>query len=210
MLILGAKGHASEILDVLHTQNSDLCFFDNVSTDIGNRLFNKYPVFKTREEVLFRFKSDNRFALGVGNPKTRHFLAQMFREWGGELTSVISETALIGSFDVRLGAGLNIMHNVIISNDVNIGEGTLVNAAASIHHNAVVGKYCEISPGARVLGEVELGDFCSIGSNAILLPKIKIGNNVIVGAGAVVTRNIEDNTTVVGIPARIPVNSRNQ
>lgn len=43
----------------------------------------------------------------------------------------------------------------------------------------------------------------SIGSNATILAGITIGENAIVGAGAVVTRDVPDNTTVVGVPARI-------
>ena len=31
---------------------------------------------------------------------------------------------------------------------------------------------------------------------------INIGNNVVIGAGSVVIRNIDDNCTLVGVPAR--------
>jgi acetyltransferase-like isoleucine patch superfamily enzyme len=48
---------------------------------------------------------------------------------------------------------------------------------------------------------VKIGKKCRIGAGATLLPGIKIGNSVIVGAGAVVTRNIEDNQTIIGVPA---------
>lgn len=43
----------------------------------------------------------------------------------------------------------------------------------------------------------------SIGSNATILAGITIGENAIIGAGAVVTRDVPNNTTVVGVPARI-------
>lgn len=42
----------------------------------------------------------------------------------------------------------------------------------------------------------------SIGSNATILPGLTIGKNAIVGAGAVVTKDVPDNVTVVGNPAK--------
>ena len=43
----------------------------------------------------------------------------------------------------------------------------------------------------------------SIGSSATLLCGITIGENAIVGAGSVVTKDVPDNATVAGNPARI-------
>jgi acetyltransferase-like isoleucine patch superfamily enzyme len=43
----------------------------------------------------------------------------------------------------------------------------------------------------------------SIGSGAIIIGGVVIGKNSMVGAGAVVTKDVPDNTTVVGVPARI-------
>ena len=43
----------------------------------------------------------------------------------------------------------------------------------------------------------------SIGSNATLLCGIVVGLGAIVGAGSVVTRDVPDNTIVVGNPARV-------
>ena len=42
----------------------------------------------------------------------------------------------------------------------------------------------------------------TVGSGAVILPGIRVGANAIIGAGAVVTKNVEKNTTAVGVPAR--------
>ncbi len=48
-----------------------------------------------------------------------------------------------------------------------------------------------------------VGAYSSIGANAVILPNVKVGTNVIIGAGAVVTANVEDNSLMVGVPARM-------
>ena len=42
-----------------------------------------------------------------------------------------------------------------------------------------------------------------IGAGAIITMGTEIGKNAIVGAGAVVTKNVPENSTVVGVPAKI-------
>jgi len=203
MLVIGSKGHAIEILQIFEQKNKTekLRFFDNVSSDIPEKLFNKFSILKNFEEAQTIFNSDNKFVLGLGIPNHRRQMAKIFQEMGGELCSVISPFAKIGNYNVNLNKGLNIMTDVIIYNNVQIGEGCLLNTACSIHHDVIIGDYCEISPGARILGRVQMGNNCSIGSNACILPKIKLGNNVTVGAGAVVIKDVPDNTVAMGVPA---------
>jgi acetyltransferase-like isoleucine patch superfamily enzyme len=42
----------------------------------------------------------------------------------------------------------------------------------------------------------------SIGAGAVIVCGVTIGENAMVGAGAVVTKDIPDNVTVVGNPAK--------
>lgn len=42
----------------------------------------------------------------------------------------------------------------------------------------------------------------SIGSGAIIMGGVTIGENSLIGAGSVVTKDVEDNTIVMGIPAK--------
>ncbi|MCJ8166331.1 NeuD/PglB/VioB family sugar acetyltransferase [Pontibacter sp. E15-1] len=203
MVIIGAKGHAKDVLCVLEDNgfSNRLYFYDDVSEDLPSELYGIYTILKTFEDVTEVLKHDPDFIIGVGNPFIRQLMCNKFTTEGGILQSLISRRALIGKHEVTIEPGVNIMANVTISNNVIIGEGTLINAGVLVHHDVRIGKFVEVSPGTVVTGGVTIDDFSIIGSGAILLPKIKIGKNVIIGAGAVVTKSIPNNTRVKGIPA---------
>lgn len=50
---------------------------------------------------------------------------------------------------------------------------------------------------------VTIGNDVWIGGNVTIVPGVTIGNRCVIGAGSVVTRNIPDDTLVVGNPARV-------
>lgn len=206
MLIIGAKGFAKEVLEVLHQNNQlkNLAFYDDVNKDIGDFLFTSFPILKNEAAVKEYFKKFGpEFTIGIGNPYLRDKLSKKFTNLGGVLTSTISNSASIGSYDVIIGKGSNILPGAIFSNSVQLGIGCIVYYNSIITHDCIIGKFVEISPSVTILGRVKIGDYCQIGTNATVLPDISIGKNVIVAAGAVVTKDIPDNCVVVGIPAKI-------
>jgi sugar O-acyltransferase (sialic acid O-acetyltransferase NeuD family) len=206
LIIIGAKGFAKELLQVLDENgdlNDSLCFYDDISPNLPDFLFGKYRIIRTPEELRIYFKNNQpKFILGIGDPLKRKNLSEKIIGLGGKLTSIISKTASIGNLDTQMEEGLSILQFSIIENCVTIGKGSLIHNHSMISHDSQVGEFCEISPGAKLLGDVQIGNYCQIGSNAVILPRIKIGNHVRVGAGAVVTKNLPDDLTVVGIPAR--------
>jgi len=206
MLIVGAKGFAKEVLEVLY-QNGDtenLVFYDDISNDLPDLLFGKFNILKSIEQAQAYFSAtENRFTLGVGNPILRKNLYEKFKIIGGALTSTLSLTGQIGSFDVRIGEGLNMLSNSIISNGVKVGNGCIIYYGATITHDCIINDFVEISPNVTILGSCTIGSYTQLGANSTILPKISIGKNVIVGAGSVVTKNVPDNCLVVGVPAVI-------
>jgi acetyltransferase-like isoleucine patch superfamily enzyme len=84
-------------------------------------------------------------------------------------------------------------------------------------------EYVGWGPGARVLGSTHTGQpidvpiiqtdlvikpvricaWADIGVNAVVMPGITVGRGAIVGAGAVVTRDVEPDSSVAGVPARL-------
>jgi len=205
MVIVGAGGFAKEILQTFSQRNElkDLFFFDNASKDISEKFFDQFLILRTFEEVkdVFQKTGDNRYTLGLGKPMSRYKFNQMFVSIGGTLTSTVSPYAEVGSFGTTLGDGCNILSGTVITNNVVIGKGCLINPLCTISHDSILGDYVELAPGVRVTGNCIIGSYSVLGTNAVVLPGIKIGTNVIVGAGAVVTKDVPDNSMVVGVPA---------
>ena len=78
-----------------------------------------------------------------------------------------------------------------------------------IHKKAIVGKNTIIGTcvtlggkGKGIEGAPIIGDNCYIATGSKILGPVVIGNNVVIGANSVVLSDVEDNATVVGIPAK--------
>ncbi|UFK97092.1 acetyltransferase [Kaistella faecalis] len=204
MLIIGAKGFAKEVLEILHQngQTKNLCFYDDVNDDLPEKLYGQFPVLRTMEEAKTYFtQTSNQFVLGIGSPFLRKKLCDKFESIGGNLSSVISKNAEIGSFGILISTGCNILSGVKISNDVIIGKGTLVYYNSVITHDVKIGEFCEISPSTSILGRADIGNFVSIGAGSVIFPDVVIGSNSVIAAGAIVRNNIPANVMVAGIPA---------
>jgi acetyltransferase-like isoleucine patch superfamily enzyme len=59
-----------------------------------------------------------------------------------------------------------------------------------------------LNPTVNISGGVELGDGVLVGTGAQVLQYLKIGDGAQIGAGAVVNKNVNPDTTVVGVPAK--------
>lgn len=206
MIIIGAKGFAKEVLEILHQLNDldNLVFYDDVNNDAPDILFGRFPVLKSIFEAENYLNTiDSRFTIGIGNPILRKKLFDKFTSMGGEFVSTISSFSSIGSYDVEIGNGSNILSGSIFSNSTKIGIGCIVYYNSIITHDCILGDFVEISPNVTLLGNVKIGSYSQIGANSTVLPKITIGKNVIIGAGSIVTKDIPDNCVAYGSPARI-------
>lgn len=206
MIIIGAKGFAKEVLEVLHQLNDldNLVFYDDVNFDMPEILYDRFPILKSMSEAQMYFNTiDNRFTIGIGNPILRKKLYDKFTAIGGKFFSTISSSSSIGSYDVEIGIGSNVLSGAIFSNSTKIGMGCIIYYNVIITHDCKVGDFVELSPNVILLGNVEVGSYSHVGSNATILPNIKIGKNVIIGAGALVTKDIPDNCVALGTPAKV-------
>lgn len=206
MLIVGAKGFAKEVLEVLWQidENHEYVFYDDVNKDIPDYLFNKFRILKSELEVKDVFGNQSfDFTIGIGGPKLRKMLYSKFIASGGVFKSTISPYSIIGKFGNIIGEGVNIMSGTIITSDVRIEKGVLINLNCTIGHDCYIGEFVEISPNCNISGNCTIGSYSVLGTNAVVLPKVTIGENVIIGAGAVVTKDIPSNSLAVGIPAKV-------
>ena len=105
MLIVGAKGFAKEVLEVLYQLNDieNVVFYDDVSEDLPKQLYERFDILRNAEEVKEYFQNvDNRFTLGIGGPVLRKKMFDKFTDLGGVFTSTISPKANIGHFGTKI------------------------------------------------------------------------------------------------------------
>ena len=60
-----------------------------------------------------------------------------------------------------------------------------------------------LTPSTRGKRNPEFGDHVTIMPNTVVAGGIAVGNHVTIGAGSVILKDVPDNCTVVGNPARI-------
>ena len=86
-------------------------------------------------------------------------------------------------FYIGHGVGVIINYNAIIGNNVNVSQFTTIGIKD--------GKCATI------------GDNVYIGPSVCIVGGVTIGNNSAIGAGAVVTKDVPENVTFVGVPAKV-------
>lgn len=119
----------------------------------------------------------------------------------------IGDNTRIGTF-VEIQKGVKIGNRCRIQSHSFICEGVTIEDEVFIGHGVtfVNDKNPSVLSAENKTWKMEkitVKKGASIGSGAIIIGGIVIGKNSMVGAGAVVTKDVLDNTTVVGIPARV-------
>ena len=101
----------------------------------------------------------------------------------------------------RIGKNLFIDHGM----GVVIGETSEIGNNVTIYHNVTLGG---ISPSINsndqrnIKRHPTLMDNVVVGSGAQILGPVVVGKNAKIGANAVVTKNVDENSVMVGIPAK--------
>ena len=107
----------------------------------------------------------------------------------------------------RLFTGIEIHPGAKIGNKVFIdhGMGVVIGETAEIGNNCLLYQGVTLGGTGKSHGKRHptLMENVVIGAGAKVLGSIVIGSNTRIGAGSVVVRNVEANSTVVGVPGRV-------
>lgn len=204
-IVLGAGGHAKVLVDILQEMGQEiLAICDTDFLKEGTRLLG-VSVYGSEEFVL-RQKPERIFLVNglgsIGNGKDRTDLFLRFKQQGYTFAKIVSPHACV-SRNAEIDEGTCVFQGAIIQAGSRVGKNVIVNTRASIDHDCAIADHCHIAPGVTLSGNVTIGEGAHIGCGATIIQGIRVGKRSLVAAGSIVVRNVEEETIVMGIPARV-------
>ncbi|MDD4781080.1 MAG: NeuD/PglB/VioB family sugar acetyltransferase [Tissierellia bacterium] len=213
LLIFGSGGVSKETYNLVKQINQNniekvydfLGFVEDEKDKIGNKIIGGYEVVTCDDEVI---KYASQFpvigiVIPIGNPKIKSIIYNKINNIKNAVyPNLIHPSVKYDSENINLGKGNILTAGVNITCDVKIGDFNLINLNSTIGHDTQIGDFNVINPLVAVSGNITIKNVCMIGTGAKILQQLTIADNVIVGAGAVVVKDVDENSTVVGVPAK--------
>ncbi len=136
-----------------------------------------------------------------------HQISNFFYKAGFDLIARIVSQTIRFFTGIEIHPGAKIGKNLFIDHGMGvvIGETSEIGDNVTIYHNVTLGGSSPSIDSERQRDEKRhptIGNDVVIGSGAQIIGPIKIGNNARVAANAVVVKDVPENATMVGIPAK--------
>lgn len=204
IVIIGAGGFAREVawlLEEINGKNLEwnlLGFIDDNTENIGKEL-NGYKILGDTE-YLNTMSKDIYAVIAIGNGKIREQVVSRLKS--RKFANLIHPAVKISNTNL-MGTGNIICSGNILTVNITIGNHVIVNLDSTIGHDVVIDDYVTVLPSVNISGNTTVKKYSTLGTGAKIIQGLTIGENVILGAGTVVIRDIEDNCTAVGNPAKV-------
>ena len=207
VVIIGAGGHAREVVEILRHQSRG-----GAGPRVVGFVVDDPPAHGAEVSGLpilgdwSWFEGADRGGLAVicavGLPQLRKRMIGRAKAEGLPFASALSPLAYL-SREAELGEGVMIFPHSFVSAGGSVGDHAVLNVGATVSHDARVGAYATLGPGARLAGGASAGEGCYLGINSSVIERVSVGAWATVGGGACVTRDLPENVTAVGLPARV-------
>jgi sugar O-acyltransferase (sialic acid O-acetyltransferase NeuD family) len=211
LMIYGASGAGIEVYDMAKRVNavnmkySRILLIDDYKDEeeyYGTQRIHFESCEKVAQGEAFEF------IIAVGEPSARRLLADRISDKGYTLTTLVDNTAIVCDTAV-LSPGCIVCAGSIVSSNARIDENCFIQYHVIVGHDAHVKKDTVICPKSTVGGNSTVGEQTFLGLNTSMKQGVNIGNRAIVGMGSMAFKDVDDDVTVVGNPARVTKGNEN-
>ncbi|MDE6300842.1 MAG: acetyltransferase [Muribaculaceae bacterium] len=204
LYIVGARGFGREIFYLakesigFQTEYKIAGFLDDNASALDD--YKGYPSVISSVEA-YEPKENDVFIVALGDVKYKKKYIDILNSKGANFYSLIHKDAYI-SPNTTIGKGCIVCAYVRISCDVEVGDYNTFQPFSVVGHDVKIGNGCHFNTYSFMGGFVVVEDEVTLHTGAIIHPHKVVRRNSTVGAGAVVIRNVQENSTVYGNPAK--------
>lgn len=206
LAVIGAGGNARVVVDLLRATGRPATVVVAGEMVADGTTLDGVPVIGGDDAFMARYTTNDVELVnglgGIGDNRLRRKVFERYATGGFSFASIVHPMAMVAD-NVTLGVGAVVMAGGVIQPGTDIGPNVLINGGAIVEHGCRVGAHAHVATGAILCGDVTVGENAHIGAGATVLQGVHVGARAIVGAGAVVTRDLPDDVTATGVPARI-------
>lgn len=206
IIIIGASGHASVVLDCIEKEKRYrvIGFIDSFKSK--GELFFGHSILGTEDDLPNIMASNEIFGgiIAIGDNWSRKVIADKIKSIypNFKYITAVHPSTIIGK-NVTLGKGTVLMPGVIINSSSVVGEHCILNTNSCLEHDSSIGDFSSISPSVCTGGNIHIGTLSAICLGVTIIEGITIGNSVVVGAGSLVLNDISDKVVAYGSPATV-------
>lgn len=198
LVIIGASGHGKVIADIAKLNGyQEIIFLDD---DPSKHKNGHYDVVGTSKDID-KYLEQYDFIVAIGNNEIRKTITKQLDNKNIIQPVLVHPSAVVDA-TVTIASGTVVMANAVINADTKIGKGCIINTAASIDHDGSIADFVHLSPGVHIAGTVNIGVNTWVATGVSIINNLDICDDCIIGAGAVVVKDIKEQGTYIGVPAR--------
>lgn len=204
LLIVGCGnvgGFVAYNFDTFNSENFEIEGFLDDDIEKHGRIIFDYPVLGGID-MIKNWDKEIAVVIGIADPATKKEVRARITSRNVLFPPLLSKGAWV-SKNVNIGEGAVIYPGVTIDYHVEIGEFVLVNKNCSLGHNSILSSFSTLAPGVSLAGFTHLEECVNIGINSATKQSVRIGRNTIIGGMAMVVKDLPENVTAVGIPAKV-------
>ncbi|KAB2953754.1 acetyltransferase [Heliorestis acidaminivorans] len=206
LIIFGAGGFGREVHQVYEDIQEDKKSWNFIGfLDEGEALQSQeihgYPVLGKLDWLQRHSEAD--VVIAIGSPRIKKNVIEKLKDINHQrFATLIHPRAWVGN-RVDIQEGTIVCAGSMISTDIKIGKHVIINKNVTIGHDVVIDDYATIAPSVNLSGGAYIQKGCDLGTNSTVLPALSVGKWSIIGAGAVVTKEVPEQVTAVGVPAKV-------
>lgn len=211
LYIIGAGGFTMEVLFLIDRfykkKWKNIYIIDDNSDKMGSKIRN-VDVVSNVNDFIVKCKNevdvDRDVLIVINNPLVRENIVDLLVEEKIKINfpNLVDGTLIFDEEYSKIGKGNIIMDFVGITGNVNIGDFNIIGARSGIGHDSTIGNFNTFSPRVSISGNVKIGNCNTFGLNSAILQNKSIGDNNDIWSYTMILKNIKNNCTYFGMPAK--------